>query len=82
MTAQINNNGDTRSELTTQQRLVHNAANALLAALRDAMPNGRNYQTCDPDIYQVDVDAHARRYGAVMDIKREAMAEAISLDRQ
>ncbi len=80
MTAQINNNGDTKSTLVDQQRAILNAVKVLMVAMSDATPNGRNYQTHnDPEQYSRDRRQHAADCGRIKDFADRTLATGIEL---
>lgn len=54
MRFKINLNGDSSATIANQQMAVYKAANELIEALRQTMPHGRNYQTCEDGAYDSD----------------------------
>ena len=75
MTAQLNNNGDTRDVLVSQQRAIISAALALLAVFKDAAPHGRNYQThSDPEEYNRDRRRHSADCSNIRAFAERALA--------
>jgi hypothetical protein len=47
MNFRVNINGTSRDELQKQASQLFTACSQMAAALRDAYPHGRDYQTCD-----------------------------------
>ena len=72
-------NGTSRDELVAQQRAVYDAADALLAALRQATPNGRDYYPLGDDAFRRAREEHRSRLWQAGRIKDEAshIAQAI-----
>jgi len=51
---EINMNGDSAENIFKQQVAIRDAADALLKALEDGIPHGRNYQTAEEGTYEND----------------------------
>lgn len=80
---QVNINGTSAEELIAQQVAVINAADALLSALRQAMPHGRDYQTHkDPTAYVLARGEAESRYYTAQKLKIEAENIAMHIQEQ
>ena len=75
---QINLNGTSREALVEQQADVVTALGALLKAMSDAFPNGRDYQL-RPAEYAPAREAWEERMQAVATMHREIEAHAIAI---
>ena len=56
LNSRLNNNGSPAAMLGGQQQAVTTAARALIIALRDALPHGRDYQTAPNGMAGYDID--------------------------
>lgn len=72
-------NGTSRGELVAQQRAVYEAAEALLDALRQATPNGRDYYPLGDEAFRRAREEHRGRMCQADAIKEVAgeIAQAI-----
>ena len=78
----VNLNGDNSATLIKQQYAVIKAAQALLKAMREASPHGRNYQ-CNPDgDYYAAYKQHAADTRSVVAVEERANATLEDLMRQ
>ena len=68
----IHLNGDSRAELVRQNRLVYDRANALLDALTEAGPNGRNFYVQGDDAIKHAQVQHRQRVSAVVSVRTDA----------
>lgn len=79
----VNMNGDTALTLVKQYQSVVEEARELENALRNAAPNGRNYQTCESDVDMLaDMEEWKIHLKAVRDVQDWATANSISAFRQ
>lgn len=67
-----NINGTSKDELIRQQKAVVKAARALVEALREAAPNGRDYQTVEAERFDAARDQWTARMNAAERILKEA----------
>jgi hypothetical protein len=72
----VHMNGDTREELLRINRAAYDAATALIDALYEAAPNGRNFYPQGPDAMGKAVAQHHSRVNRAEGIKAE-LAEIV-----
>ncbi len=83
MTAQINNNGDTMETLIDQHLAILEATKTLIQAMRNAAPNGRNYQThSDLSEFDRDVRQHLSDCSNIQDYADRTLVDALAIQRQ
>lgn len=75
---QINLNGSPKERLVEQQCDVMHAAEALLKALQEATPNGRDY-VFRPAELQPALEAWSQRWVMIDDLRKEIEAHAIAI---
>ncbi len=76
----VNINGTSRADLVTQRRAVNEAALALIEALKQMTPNGRDYPG-DPDGAQRDRGIHYARIAAIELLRDAVVHEALAIQR-
>jgi hypothetical protein len=67
----VNLNGSSATSLIEDTRKAYNAAQALLTALSDMNPHGRDYQTAPAGTYERARQQHSLRIDAVNEIIEE-----------
>ena len=75
---QINLNGSPKERLVEQQCDVMHACSALLKALQEATPNGRDYQHRPAEL-QPALEAWSQRWVMIDDLRKEIEGFAISI---
>jgi hypothetical protein len=75
---QINLNGSPKERLIEQQCNVMHAASALLKALQEATPNGRDFQFRPAEL-QPALEAWSQRWVMIDDLRKEIEGFAISI---
>ena len=76
---QISINGTAKKQLIEQQCNVMHAASALLKALQEASPHGRDYQH-RPAEYQPALEAWSQRWVMIDDLRKEIEAHVMAID--
>lgn len=74
----VNGNGTSRKALAEQQINIIRAADALIAAMGEATPHGRDY-ILDPAVYQQAERKHRERREAVEAVRKAAFHIALAL---
>lgn len=75
---QISLNGTDRQSLVDQQRDVITALDAVIHAMAQAMPHGRDYQY-RPAAYPLARDAWVERMSGLVDLKREIERHGVAI---
>ena len=76
-------NGESAENLIRHYTDVSAAARNLIAAIANAMPHGRDYQTvAGADAYQLDREIHAEMLRKVDEINQYAQESALHIHKQ
>jgi hypothetical protein len=75
-------NGTNCNELVRQQLAVVNAGRQLLAALREATPNGRDYYPQGPQALGEAQEQHAARLAFINDLVEQCQDVAVVIMKQ
>lgn len=78
ITPHVNLNGTSAEDLVTQRLAVHKAALALIDALKQMAPNGRDYPG-DPDGAQRDRGTNYARIASVEHLRDIVVVEALAI---
>lgn len=78
MTPIVNINGDSREELVRQRRDVADACFALIKALSDMAPNGRNY-IGNTELLETDRGIHRDRVALIDHLRNAVIDEAVAI---
>lgn len=80
----VNLNGTDRKTLIDQHAKVAEAASALMTALADAFPNGRDYQTSAPDNERRTRAAHTLAIAWADETRRnwQSVAERLATEKE
>lgn len=75
----IHFNGTSRGALLSQARAVHEATEALLKAMAQAAPHGRDYYPQGEEAYRLARNAHEAKMLAVRDLSEHYFELAIAI---
>ena len=70
----VNSNGTSKEALVSQLKDVYVAGRAMLEAMAEATPHGRDYQTAPPGTYQVAMQQHEDREARILSVLEEIEA--------
>ena len=70
----VNSNGTSKEALVSQLKDVYVAGRAMLEAMAEATPHGRDYQTAPPGTYQAAMQQHEDREARILSVLEEIEA--------
>jgi len=78
----VNLNGTARSDLVDQWKNVVNATDALMQAMFEASPHGRDYQTVSPEDYRKDRQEWTANLDKASELHKWALDTALGILNQ